>query len=202
MPRQTELVIPATRGTGLSTAAVNGQSHSAAEPCARTDKPQRKTNGATTRTTRPSATNNAKVAKEKSKPKAQPNAAEKPKLDPGRDFIIAYRDEFIGHYRSGQRLSTKRAFERIAEQLHIELGTDFDVDELELFKPVALASPTPDDRHQLQPGGFRWFHGPESHPSEPQAPNPRAPKSDTAESHTAESHPPPSPPAVEPNGGD
>ena len=79
---------------------------------------------------------------------------------PGRNFIIAYRGQFIGHYHYPKKISTKHAFARIAEQVRQQIGEEFEIRHLELFKPVRLRRP-PELGTALEAGKLEWFGGEE-----------------------------------------
>ena len=74
-----------------------------------------------------------------------------------RDFIICYHGVFVGHFRSQRRISNRSSFKLIAQQLMGILGQEFDPDQLELFKPVALKLQRPPSHDEIADGEFNWF---------------------------------------------
>lgn len=73
-----------------------------------------------------------------------------------RDFIIAYDGRFIGHFRSLKRITNRKAFVKAAQRL-VDVIDDFDLERLEIFKPVALAVARPENAEEIREEIFNWF---------------------------------------------
>lgn len=74
-----------------------------------------------------------------------------------RDFIIAYDGTFIGHYQAPRRTTGRTALQMVAHRLEEKLGAGFNLDKLELFRPVRLRIDREKVNKDLVEGSFEWF---------------------------------------------
>lgn len=86
----------------------------------------------------------------------KPGRPHQPQRQHRRDFVVSYQGHFIGHYRSARRISNRKAFEKVAALLQSSID-DFDIRELEIYKPVLLAVERPDSIDEISDGSFEWF---------------------------------------------
>lgn len=85
----------------------------------------------------------------------QPVTPKTPETQP--NFIIAYDGAFVGNYRAPLRTTGRAALQVVAHRLREKLGTKFDLDKLELFRPVPVRIDREKIAKDFAEGSFEWF---------------------------------------------
>lgn len=73
------------------------------------------------------------------------------------DYIFAYHGKFLGHYRSSEKMASRKVFARVAQRL-AETIASFDPLKLELFKPSLLKVDRESVSEQLKHESFNLFN--------------------------------------------